>query len=73
MTTTFLKRLPRGRGDDPTAIPDSRYCLEENLEAMSFTAPTTRRQNMRKKPAIAAKTDARGIKESGPIYTRELS
>jgi hypothetical protein len=36
---------------------------------MSLTAPTTRRQNMRKNPAIAAKTDASGIKESGPIYT----
>jgi hypothetical protein len=43
--------------------------LDENFEAMSLTAPTTRRQNMRKNPAIAAKTDASGIKESGPIYT----
>jgi hypothetical protein len=44
-------------------------CFDENFDAIIFTAPTTRRQNMRKNPAIAAKTDARGINESGPIYT----
>ena len=30
--------------------------------------PTTRRQNISRNPAIAAKAEAMGISESGPIY-----
>jgi len=30
--------------------------------------PTTRRQNISRNPATAAKADAIGISESGPIY-----
>lgn len=63
------RELPGGL----SGYPPGRYRLEVNLEAMSFTAPTTRRQNIRKNPAIAANTDASGIKESGPMYTRALS
>jgi len=37
--------------------------------AKSRTAPTTRRQNMSNRPKSAAKADAIGIRESGPIYT----
>jgi hypothetical protein len=33
------------------------------------TAPTSRRQNIRRKPTAAAKNDATGINESGPMYT----
>ncbi len=61
-------RRPAGAAADDGQPPGS-YRLEVNLDAMSFTAPTTRRQNIRKNPAIAAKTDASGIKESGPMYT----
>jgi hypothetical protein len=38
----------------------------------SLAAATSLRQNMRTKPAIAAKADATGIRESGPIYTALL-
>lgn len=69
MTMTFRARRTSGSGDGGGGRAAAPYCLEENFDAISFTAPTTRRQNMRKKPAIAAKTEAIGIKESGPIYT----
>lgn len=35
--------------------------------------PTSRRQNISTKPAIAARTEAIGIKTSGPIYTEHSS
>jgi len=41
--------------------------------ASIFAAPTSFRQNMRTNPATAAKADATGIRESGPIYTVRCS
>lgn len=38
--------------------------------AIIFAAPTSFRQNIRTKPATAAKAEATGIRVSGPIYTR---
>lgn len=66
---TFRARRTADRDEGGAGAPPLPYCLEDNFDAISFTAPTTRRQNMRKKPAMAAKTDAIGIRESGPIYT----
>ena len=56
-----------------TAGPPVLYFFDENLEATNFAAPTTRFQNMRRKPPMAATIEASGMRASGPIYTRELS
>lgn len=48
------------------------YRFEKKRLAMSLTAPVRRFQNIRRKPASAAKNDATGINESGPMYTRYL-
>ena len=62
---TFLKAAD-------IAGPPMLYFFE-NLEATNFAAPTTRFQNMRRKPPMAATIEASGMRASGPIYTRELS
>ena len=56
-------------GGKPQPPPLLGQRFEKSFCAISFTAPASRRQNIRTKPASAAKNEATGMRESGPIYT----